>query len=33
LQFLTDQEAEEEGAFLEDGTRDLPRGIVQKVSA
>jgi hypothetical protein len=29
LQFLTDQEAEEEGAFLEDGTRDLPRGIVQ----
>jgi hypothetical protein len=33
LQFLNDQESEEEGSFLEDGTRDLPRGIVQKVSA
>lgn len=33
LQFLTDEEREEEGSFLEDGTRDLPRGIVQKVSA
>jgi hypothetical protein len=33
LQYLHDQEREEEGAFLEDGTRDLPRGIVQKVSA
>jgi hypothetical protein len=33
LQFLNDQESEEEGSFLEDGTRDFPRGIVQKVSA
>jgi hypothetical protein len=33
LQYLTDQEREENGSFLEDGTRDLPRGIVQKVSA
>jgi len=33
LQFLTDEEREENGSFLEDGTRDLPRGIVQKVSA
>ena len=33
IQFLNDQESEEEGSFLEDGTRDLPRGIVQKVSA
>ena len=33
IQFLTDEEREEEGAFLEDGTRDFPRGIVQKVSA
>jgi hypothetical protein len=33
LQYLHDQEEEEEGSFLEDGTRDLPRGIVQKVSA
>jgi hypothetical protein len=33
LQYLHDQEREEEGSFLEDGTRDLPRGIVQKVSA
>ena len=33
LQYLIDQEREEEGSFLEDGTRDFPRGIVQKVSA
>jgi uncharacterized protein (UPF0335 family) len=33
LQYLHDQEREEEGAFLENGTRDYPRGIVQKVSA
>ena len=33
IQFLTDQESEEEGAFLDDGTRDLPRGIVLGVSA
>lgn len=33
LQYLTDEEREENGSFLEDGTRDLPRGIVQKVSA
>jgi hypothetical protein len=33
IQFLNDQESEEEGAFLEDGTRDLPRGIVLGVSA
>jgi hypothetical protein len=32
IQFLNDQESEEEGSFLEDGTRDYPRGIV-KVSA
>ena len=33
IQFLTDQESEEESAFLEDGTRDFPRGIVLGVSA
>jgi len=33
LQYLTDEEREENGSFLEDGTRDFPRGIVQKVSA
>jgi len=33
ISFLKDQESEEEGSFLDDGTRDLPRGIVQKVSA
>jgi hypothetical protein len=33
IQFLTDEEREEEASFLEDGTRDFPRGIVQKVSA
>jgi hypothetical protein len=30
---LEDQESEEEGSFLGDGTRDLPRGILQEVSA
>lgn len=33
IQYLNDQESEEEGAFLDDGTRDLPRGIVLGVSA
>ena len=33
IQFLEDQESEEEGSFLGDGTRDLPRGIMQEVSA
>lgn len=33
IQFLTDEEREEEDSFLDDGTRDFPRGIVQKVSA
>jgi hypothetical protein len=33
IQFLTDEEREENESFLEDGTRDFPRGIVQKVSA
>ncbi len=33
IQFLEDQESEEEGSFLGDGTRDLPRGILQEVSA
>ena len=33
LQYLHDQDKEGESAFLEDGTRDLPRGIMQKVSA
>lgn len=33
IQFLTDEEQEEEDSFLDDGTRDFPRGIVQKVSA
>jgi len=33
LQYLHDQEREEESAFLEDGTRDFPRGVMQKVSA
>ena len=33
ISFLKDQESEEEGSFLDDGTRDLPRGILQEVSA
>lgn len=33
IRFLEDQEREEEGAFLDDGTRDFPRGIVLGVSA
>jgi hypothetical protein len=33
IRFLEDQDSEENNQFLEDGTRDFPRGIVQKVSA
>lgn len=33
IRFLEDQDSEENNHFLEDGTRDLPRGIVLGVSA
>jgi hypothetical protein len=33
IRFLEDQDSEENNQFLEDGIRDFPRGIVQKVSA
>ena len=33
IRFLEDQDSEENNQFLEDGTRDFPRGIVQEVSA
>jgi hypothetical protein len=33
IRFLEDQDSEENNQFLEDGTRDFPRGIVLGVSA